>query len=58
MSERLSWKLKRIEHGIKLKDIAAYLKVTPSHVCMYEGNKCDMSPDKIRKYKQFIEGNE
>jgi len=55
MNERFSWKVKRIGNGIKLKEIAAHLKVTSSHVCMFEGNKCEMAPDKVRKYKQFIE---
>ena len=53
---RLKWKLKRIEQGIKQKDIANYLGVTSSYVSAYENNRFDFPPDKVRYYRQYIEG--
>lgn len=54
LNDRFEWKMERLRRGIKLKDIAHILRVTPSHVCMYEGSKADMAIDKVQRYKRFI----
>ncbi|WP_136606450.1 helix-turn-helix domain-containing protein [Paenibacillus dokdonensis] len=57
MSERMEWKIKRIQRNIKQIDVAAYLKCSSTLISLYENNKGEMSPERINRYKQFIEGN-
>jgi uncharacterized protein YqhQ len=55
MSDRMSWKLQRIQKKIKIRQLQDYLKCTHALISMYENEKCEMSPEKVRKYKQYIE---
>lgn len=57
MSERMEWKIKRIQRNIKQIDVAAYLNCSNTLVSLYENEKSDMSPERIKQYKLFIESN-
>ncbi|QOS80167.1 helix-turn-helix transcriptional regulator [Paenibacillus sp. JNUCC31] len=57
MSERMDWKIKRIQHNIKQIDVTEHLKCSSTLISLYENNKGEMSPERIERYKQFIEGN-
>lgn len=57
MSERMEWKIKRIQRNIKQIDVATHLKCSSTLISLYENNKGEMSPEFIARYKQFIESN-
>ncbi|KOP64102.1 hypothetical protein AMS62_01725 [Bacillus sp. FJAT-18019] len=57
MSERMEWKIKRIQRNIKQLDVAAHLKCSSTLISLYENNKGEMSPEFIARYQQFIESN-
>lgn len=52
---RFQWKIKRISKKIKLKDIARHVNVSDAMICMHEKNERNLSYDKERQYKDFIE---
>lgn len=51
---RLSWKFRRMEKGIKLKELAEYIDCHISHINKYENSKGNMSSDKVRLYEKYI----
>lgn len=54
-NQRMRYKVMRIKKGIKLIDVAKAIDCSHSLISLYESNKCDMSLDKVRKYKAYIE---
>lgn len=54
MSDRMEWKLLRIQKKIKQTEIAEYLKCSSTLISLYENDKGQMSPERIKRYQQFI----
>lgn len=55
MTEREHYFLQRKRKKIKLHEIANQIGCSVALLSMYENGKTQISPDKERKYKQFIE---
>ena len=58
MSDRMEWKIKRIQQKIKQIDVASHLNCSSTLISLYENDKGSMSQLMINKYEQFIQGNE
>lgn len=58
MSDRMEWKIKRIQNKIKQNEIAVYLNCSSTLISLYENNKGEMSKYRIDKYKGYIECNQ
>lgn len=55
MTEREQWMLKRKQKRIRLIQIAKYIGCSISLLSRWECNTCEISKNKLDKYKQFIE---
>lgn len=53
-NRRLEWKLKRIEKGIKLKEISDYVGFSISMLSKYENGHRDMDSYRTKLYKEYI----
>jgi transcriptional regulator with XRE-family HTH domain len=53
--ERMKFKLLRISKGIKLKELSGVLGVTGNMVTMHETSKGNLSPERLKKYQEYIE---
>lgn len=51
---RLEYKLKRIESGLKVKDVANHMGVTSSYISQYENGKADFNEYQTEQYRNFI----
>lgn len=49
--------LKRRKKNIKLKELAKYIGCSQALISLYETGKCDMSLDKLEKYRNYIENH-
>lgn len=54
-NRRLYYMIRRKEKNIKLKDVAKHIGCSVSILSRFENNVCNMSPDKERKYIEYIE---
>lgn len=54
----MNYKLLRISKNIKLKELAEYMCISSTLICLYEKGSCGMSLQNIRKYKAYIENAE
>jgi transcriptional regulator with XRE-family HTH domain len=54
LTEREFYTLWRRRNNIKLKEIAQYLNCTDTLICKFEKGKCNISPDKIEAYNNYI----
>lgn len=54
MNEREYWVIKRRKYRIRLKNIAQYVNCSISLISRWETNSCDMSDEKLFKYKEYI----
>jgi transcriptional regulator with XRE-family HTH domain len=57
MSDRMAWKIKRIQQNIKQITVASFLNCSSTLLSLYENDKSDMSADKVTRYKNYIQGN-
>lgn len=55
MNERELYLILRRRKGISQIELARVLNCSQSLISRFEKNKCEMSDDKIKKYKQYIE---
>jgi transcriptional regulator with XRE-family HTH domain len=55
--ERRRWRLKRIEKEIRLKELSEYIGCTGNMISIFEASKGNFSPEKLTKYKEFIESH-
>lgn len=55
MNERMEWKIKRIQRGIKQNDVAKHLNCSSTLLSLYENDKGEMSEERIKHYKQYID---
>lgn len=46
--------LKRRKKNIRLKELASYISCSQALISLYETGKCDMSKEKLDKYKEYI----
>ena len=53
-NRRLQWKLKRIEKGIKLKELANIIGFSVSMMSRYENAQRDLSLENEKIYKEYI----
>lgn len=53
--EKMILKLLRISKGIKLKELSEYIGCSGNMVTMHETNKGNFSPDKLERYREYIE---
>jgi len=58
MLEREQYMLKRRAKGITQTEIANLIKCSQSLISQYERGTAKMSLDKLRKYKEYIDGFE
>lgn len=54
-NRRLEWKLKRIEKGIKLKELAIETGYSISMLSRYENAQRDLDSKSEKLYKEYIE---
>lgn len=54
MNERELYLIKRRRKGISQIELAKVLNCSQSLISRYEKNECEMSDDKIKRYKQYI----
>lgn len=52
--DRMMWKLKRIQAGIRVKDIADYMDFSSSYITQYESGKKSFGRCDEDKYRKFI----
>ncbi|MBP1935027.1 helix-turn-helix domain-containing protein [Ammoniphilus resinae] len=50
------WMLRK-RKKIKLREIAAFIGVTVSHLSMYENEKSNLSPEREQAYRKYISDN-
>lgn len=55
MNERELYLILRRRKGISQIELARVLNCSQSLISRYEKNECEMSEDKIKRYKQYIE---
>lgn len=55
MNERELYLILRRRKGISQIELAKVLNCSQSLISRFEKNKCEMSDDKIKRYKQYIE---
>lgn len=55
MNERELYLILRRRKKISQIELAKVLNCSQSLISRYEKNECEMSDDKIKKYKQYIE---
>ncbi|HHV73422.1 MAG TPA: helix-turn-helix transcriptional regulator [Thermoanaerobacterium sp.] len=54
-NRRLYYMVRRKEKNLKLKDVAKYVGCSVSILSRFENGVCNISPDKERKYIEYIE---
>lgn len=54
MNERELYLILRRRKGINQIELAKILNCSQSLISRYEKNECEMSDDKIKRYKQYI----
>ncbi|MGD8191513.1 XRE family transcriptional regulator [Brevibacillus ginsengisoli] len=57
INQRELYTIKRRKKKIKLSEIASHLRCSVSLISEWERGNCNMSNDKARKYKEYIEEN-
>lgn len=57
MSDKDMYLIKRRKSKIRLVSIAKYINCSPSLLSKYENGSCEMSEDKIVKYREYIDKN-
>lgn len=57
MDDREEYLLMRRRKKIRLNTLAAYIGCSQSLLSRYELYQCNMSEDKIQKYKKYIKEN-
>lgn len=55
MNERMEYKIKRIQRGIKQNDVAKHLNCSSTLLSLFENDRGQMSNERIKQYKQFID---
>ncbi|AKG35258.1 helix-turn-helix domain-containing protein [Paenibacillus durus] len=55
--ERMQWKLLRISKGLKSKEVAKGMGVSPAYISRFETGSYDWDAVLVRKYKNFINEN-
>jgi predicted transcriptional regulator len=55
IDKRLYYTMQRKRKHIKLKEVAEYIQCSKSLISMYENSQANLSPDKERKYIEYIE---
>jgi len=54
LTEKEYYRTLRKQKKIRLREIAEVLKCSIAFISMHENDKCDMTPQAINTYKQFI----
>lgn len=57
-NRRLQWKLKRIEKGIKLKELTTVTGYSISMLSRYENAQRDLDSKSEKLYKEYIENKQ
>ncbi|MGE7219643.1 helix-turn-helix domain-containing protein [Priestia koreensis] len=55
MTDREHYLLKRRKLKIRMNELAAYVGCSQSLISKFETGKCEMSDDKIRRYRDYID---
>jgi len=55
ITDRELYTIKRRKKGITITEIAKAINVSISLLSKYEKNHCEMSIEKVRKYKKYID---
>jgi len=55
ITDRELYTIRRRKKGITITEIAKGIKVSVSLLSKYEKNHCDMSIEKVRNYKKYID---
>lgn len=57
LKAREEYFLKRRKKNIKLKELANHICCSQALISLYETGKCDMSLEKLEKYRLYIENH-
>lgn len=55
MNDKDMYVLKRRKQGIRLVNIAKCIGCSPSLLSKYENDSCEISKEKVMKYKEYID---